>query len=56
MQMLAYSFFGSKATVEAQLQDFIKRTGINELMATSHIYSQEARLKSYRLLAEALNA
>jgi luciferase family oxidoreductase group 1 len=56
MQMLAYSFFGSKATVEAQLKDFIKRTGINELMATSHIYSQEARLKSYRLLAEALNA
>jgi len=56
MQMLVYSFFGSKATVQAQLNDFIKRTGINELMATSHIYSQEARLKSYRLLSEALNA
>jgi luciferase family oxidoreductase group 1 len=56
MQMLAYSFFGSKTTLQTQLKDFISRTGINELMATSHIYSQEARLKSYRLLAEALNA
>jgi len=56
MQMLAYSFFGSKETVQAQLNDFISRTGINELMATSHLYDQQARLKSYRLLAEALNA
>ncbi|SDI76667.1 hypothetical protein SAMN05192573_1322 [Mucilaginibacter gossypii] len=56
MQMLAYSFFGSKETVQAQLNDFIERTGINERMATSHIYDQQARLKSYRLLAEALNA
>jgi luciferase family oxidoreductase group 1 len=56
MQMLAYSFFGSKATVQAQLNDFVARTGINELMATSHLYDQQARLKSYGLLAEALNA
>jgi luciferase family oxidoreductase group 1 len=56
MQMLAYSFFGSKATVQAELNRFINRTGIQEIMATSHIYDQAARLKSYRLLAEALNA
>ena len=56
MQMLAYSFFGSKATVQAELSRFIDRTGIQEIMATSHIYDQAARLKSYRLLAEALNA
>ncbi|WP_413666722.1 hypothetical protein ACEN9X_19550 [Mucilaginibacter sp. Mucisp86] len=56
MQMLTYSFFGSKATIQAQLNDFISRSGINELMATSHIYDQRARLRSYRLLAEALNA
>ncbi|MGY3212614.1 LLM class flavin-dependent oxidoreductase [Mucilaginibacter sp. HD30] len=56
MQMLAYSFFGSKATVQAELSRFIERTGIQEIMATSHIYDQAARLKSYRLLAEALNA
>lgn len=56
MQMLAYSFFGSKATVQAELKRFIDRTGIQEIMATSHIHDQAARLKSYRLLAEALNA
>jgi luciferase family oxidoreductase group 1 len=54
MQMLAYSFFGSKETVAFKLGDFIARTGIDEVMASSHIYNQEARLKSYRLLAEVL--
>jgi luciferase family oxidoreductase group 1 len=56
LQMLAYSFIGSKATIQAELSDFIDQTGIQEIMATSHIYDQPARLKSYRLLAEALNA
>jgi luciferase family oxidoreductase group 1 len=56
MQMLAYSFIGSKATIAEELGGFIKSTGINEVMATSHIYDQEARLKSYRLLAEVMNA
>ena len=55
MQMLTYSFFGSKATIQTELADFIDQTGIQEIMATSHIYDQSARLKSYRLLAEALN-
>lgn len=55
MQMLAYSFVGSQATVQSQINDFISRTGVNEIMATSHIYDQKARLRSYRLLAEALN-
>jgi luciferase family oxidoreductase group 1 len=56
MQMLAYSFFGSKETLQYRLGDFITRTGIQELMATMHIYDQTDRLKSYRLLAEVLNA
>jgi alkanesulfonate monooxygenase SsuD/methylene tetrahydromethanopterin reductase-like flavin-dependent oxidoreductase (luciferase family) len=56
MQMLTYSFIGSKATITEELNAFIKNTGINELMATTHVYDQEAKLKSYRLLAEAMNA
>lgn len=56
MQMLAYSFIGGKETIQRQLNDFIASTGINELMATSHLYDQQAWLKSYRILAEALNA
>ncbi|RYE65764.1 MAG: LLM class flavin-dependent oxidoreductase, partial [Oxalobacteraceae bacterium] len=55
MQMLTYSFIGSKATLQTQLQNFIADTGVNEIMASSHIYDQEARLRSYQLLAEALN-
>ncbi|PJJ84659.1 LLM class flavin-dependent oxidoreductase [Mucilaginibacter auburnensis] len=55
MQMLTYSFFGSKATLQYRLGNFIAQTGIQELMATTHIFDQSARLKSYRLLAEVLN-
>lgn len=56
MQMLTYSFIGNKENVQTKLNDFISSTGINEIMATTHIYDQQARLKSYRLLADALNA
>lgn len=56
MQMLTYSFFGSKETLRTELAAFTEQCGVNELMATSHIYDHQSRLKSYRLLAEALNA
>jgi alkanesulfonate monooxygenase SsuD/methylene tetrahydromethanopterin reductase-like flavin-dependent oxidoreductase (luciferase family) len=55
-QMLAYSFIGSKATVQQDLQEFIKETQVDELMAISNIFDQEARIYSYQLLAEALRA
>lgn len=54
MQMLAYSFIGSKEKIKAMMVDFVQKTGINEVMATSHIYDHEAKLNSYRLFAEAL--
>ncbi len=53
-QMLAYSFIGSKATIQRDLQEFVEQTQINELMAVSNIFSHEARVYSYQLLAEAL--
>ena len=34
--------------------DFVQQTGIDEIMATSHIYDHQAKLNSYRLFAEAL--
>ncbi|MCJ8210513.1 LLM class flavin-dependent oxidoreductase [Mucilaginibacter sp. RS28] len=55
MQMLKYSFVGSQQTVKKQLHEFIDKTGVDEIMITSHIYDHQARLKSYRLVAEALN-
>ena len=52
MQMLAYSFIGSKEKVKAMLSDFVSETGVNEVMASSHIYAHAARLWSYQLFAE----
>ena len=54
MQMLSASFIGSKATLQAELTDFIAQTQVNELMAVAHIYSHEARLHSYQLLADTM--
>jgi luciferase family oxidoreductase group 1 len=50
-QMLAYTFIGSAATVEAKLQAFIERTKIDELMVVSTIYDQKARIRSFEILA-----
>ena len=40
--------------MQQDLQDFIDQTQVNEIMAVSNIFSHEARLYSYQLLAQAL--
>lgn len=54
MQMLTYSFIGGPEKIKAKLTDFVDRTGIDEIMVTSHIYDHQAKLKSYRIFAELL--
>ncbi len=56
MQMLAGSFIGSAATIEKGIQQFVAQTGINELMVNAHIFDMEAKLHSYELLAEVMEA
>lgn len=51
-QMLACTFTGNKATIANDLQQFLDQTQVNEIMATSHIFDHQARLKSYKLLSE----
>ncbi len=51
-QMLQYSFIGSKEKIKAELEAFVNETGVDEVMATSHIYDVPAKLLSYRLFAE----
>ncbi|WP_316811723.1 LLM class flavin-dependent oxidoreductase [Pedobacter heparinus] len=51
-QMLACTFVGSKDTIKQDLQRFLDQTGVDEIMATSHIFDHSARLHSYQLLAE----
>ena len=54
--MLACSFVGTVASVRPALEDFLARTGADELMVASAIFDHRARLRSYALLAELRDA
>lgn len=54
-RMLTYAFVGSKDTVKQKTEDFLKQTGVNELMVASHIYHHEDRVRSYAIFAEIMN-
>jgi alkanesulfonate monooxygenase SsuD/methylene tetrahydromethanopterin reductase-like flavin-dependent oxidoreductase (luciferase family) len=49
-RMLTCSFVGAPQTVERQLQDFVARTGIDELLVASAIFDQRAKFRSFELL------
>lgn len=51
-QMLKYSFVGSKETVKNKTEDFLQKTGANEIMVVSHIFDHQSRLNSFRLFSE----
>lgn len=51
-QMLACTFTGNKETLSQDLQQFLDQTQVDELMATSHIFDHQARLRSYQILSE----
>ena len=53
-RMLKYAFIGSKETVKQMTTDFLKETGVNELIVASHIFHQEERLNSYRIFSEVM--
>jgi luciferase family oxidoreductase group 1 len=50
-QILACSAIGSAESVVKALEAFLARTGADELMLSSHIFDQQARLRSYELTA-----
>lgn len=50
--LLRIKAVGSPATVKAQLEDFIARTGVDELITATYAYDPEVRDRSLRLLAE----
>jgi luciferase family oxidoreductase group 1 len=51
LQRTRVSFVGSAATVHAQLDEFVARTGADEVIVTSHIHDHAARLRSYEIAA-----
>ncbi|QJD99517.1 LLM class flavin-dependent oxidoreductase [Massilia forsythiae] len=50
--VLSSAAIGSPATVARQLNDFVVRTGADELMITCQIFDHAARLRSYEIAAE----
>lgn len=49
-QMITYTFTGSPDKIAPEIEAFINKTQINELMVVSYIYDQQARLHSFKLL------
>ena len=54
--VLSCSAIGSPATVATAMQQFIERTGADELMVTSQIFDHAARLRSYEITAQVRDA
>ena len=52
--MQACSFHGSPATIAAKLAPLIEATGADELMVAAAIWDHEARVRSFELLAQAM--
>jgi luciferase family oxidoreductase group 1 len=53
---LACTAIGTASRVLSQIESFAERTGADELMITSQIFDQTARLKSYEIVASIMNA
>lgn len=51
-QMLTYSFIGGPEKLKSDVVSFIEKTGVNEVMATSHIFDHQARLNSYEIFSD----
>ena len=48
------SFVGAPATIAGQIDEFVRATAADELIAVAHIYDHAARLRSYELAAACL--
>lgn len=54
MQMLSYSFVGGPEKIKAELTSFVEQTGVNEIMATTHIFDHQSRMYSYKVFADVI--
>lgn len=53
-QMLAYSFIGGPEKLKKKMRAFLEQTGVDEVMATSHIFDQQAKIESYRIFSQVI--
>ncbi|GAB3428229.1 LLM class flavin-dependent oxidoreductase [Niabella aquatica] len=54
--MLAYSFIGDKRTITTSVSEFLKATGVQEIMIASQIFDQQKKEHSFRLFKEAIDS
>lgn len=54
-QMTRFTFIGSKATVKKQIERFLDKTEVNELIVATNCHNQNDRIRSFQLFAEILN-
>ena len=54
-QMLKYTFAGTRDTVKKNTEDFLSKTGVNELIVVSNMYDHDDRVKSYKLFSEIMH-
>jgi len=52
MKQLNASIIGNPKEVKEQLQGFLNETQADEMIINSAIYDQDARLRSYEIIAE----
>lgn len=50
-EALACSFVGAPDTVQRGLEEFLARTGADEIIVSSHVYDHAARLRSFEIAA-----
>jgi luciferase family oxidoreductase group 1 len=50
-QMLYYSFVGSQDTIAGELTSFVENTGVDEVMAATHMFDVNAKIRSLELTA-----
>jgi alkanesulfonate monooxygenase SsuD/methylene tetrahydromethanopterin reductase-like flavin-dependent oxidoreductase (luciferase family) len=55
-EALTCSIVGSPETVKRGLQAFIDRTGADEIMVAGQIFDHAARLRSFKIAAQAQGA
>lgn len=51
-QVMACSAIGAPETVKRSIENFIARTGADELILASHIYDHDARVRAYEIVAD----
>ncbi|MGI4729335.1 MAG: LLM class flavin-dependent oxidoreductase [Janthinobacterium lividum] len=56
MQMLSYTFVGAPEKIKKEMEDFLAKSQVDEVMITSNIFDHQARLHSFELFADVLKA